>query len=82
MFDSFKHHSPPFLYTMMGQQTFILTRDQIQAIAQRAAELAVEQVLGGMVPKIRPAAVQIAADDREQQLTEFERAAIMALFHE
>ena len=79
-------HVPPF-YLQRQMEYYTLSREQIQAIATRAAELAIEQVLNGSVPTIQRPMYKIGADDPNadpipdhRELTQFERNAMAALF--
>lgn len=62
---------------------YTLSREQIQAIAARAAELAIEQTLSGDVPTIQhPTSLLCDGDDipDHRELTQFERNTVAALF--
>lgn len=77
-------HVPPFSFIPMdGHRTiYTLTRDELQAIAARAAELAIEQAIEGTVPIVRRPHYTID-DDRDPdtpELTQYERATVAALF--
>ena len=66
---------------------YTLSREQIRAIAARAAELAIEQALGGNVPTLQQPTSRMmdAGQDVEnvpdyRELTPFERNILSALF--
>lgn len=61
---------------------YTLTRDQIQAIATRAAEIAIEQALADQVPTFRSLSCRMAKerDTDAPELTQAEKDILDALF--
>lgn len=64
------------------QKYYTLTRDQIQAIATRAAEIAIEQALEGIVPTFRSPSCRLLQerDPNVRELTQREKDVMAAIF--
>lgn len=61
-------------------EVYTLTREELQAVAARAAEIAIEMYLGGTVPKVRPPSLRMEPDGDTPQLTDYERRTVAAIF--